>query len=72
MELNLKDYIDTESYIPEDNGSIEEDCQYELKSIVIHRGGPYGGHYHAYIKDDYKQGNFYLEIPKEFSSDPTE
>ena len=25
---------------------------YELKSIVIHRGGAHGGHYYAYIKDD--------------------
>ena len=27
-------------------------ADYELKSIVIHRGGAYGGHYFAYIKDD--------------------
>ncbi|KAJ8313576.1 hypothetical protein KUTeg_008137 [Tegillarca granosa] len=25
--------------------------EYELFSVVIHRGGAYGGHYHAYIKD---------------------
>ena len=34
---------------------------YELKSIVIHRGGAYGGHYFAYIKDDIGEGNWHLE-----------
>ena len=34
---------------------------YELKSIVIHRGGAYGGHYFAYIKDDLKEGNWNLQ-----------
>ena len=29
-----------------------EEFKYELKSIVIHRGGAHGGHYYAYIKDD--------------------
>jgi len=37
---------------------------YELKSIVIHRGGAYGGHYYAYIKDDLKEGNWDLEMPE--------
>lgn len=38
-----------------------EDFKYELKSIVIHRGGAYGGHYYAYIKDDLGEGNWHLE-----------
>ena len=44
---------------------------YELKSIVIHRGGPYGGHYHAFIRDDLGEGNWDLEVPDKFDSEPT-
>ncbi|KAK7478950.1 hypothetical protein BaRGS_00029817 [Batillaria attramentaria] len=29
----------------------KEDTQYELYSVVVHRGSAYGGHYHAYIRD---------------------
>jgi hypothetical protein len=39
---------------------------------VIHRGGPYGGHYHAYIRDDLEDGNWDLELPDYFQSEPTE
>lgn len=43
MELNLADYIDPEAM--ED----PENTLYELKTILIHSGGAYGGHYHAYV-----------------------
>jgi ubiquitin C-terminal hydrolase len=43
LELNLSEYLDPEAL--ED----PENADYELKSIIIHRGGAYGGHYHAYI-----------------------
>lgn len=43
LELNLADHLDPEA--SED----PENTVYELKSIIIHRGGAYGGHYHAYI-----------------------
>ena len=39
----------------------QEELLYELKSIVVHRGGAHGGHYFAYIKDDLKEGKWYLE-----------
>ena len=39
---------------------------------MIHRGGPYGGHYHAYIKDDLKEGRWNLELPETFAADPVE
>jgi len=45
---------------------------YELKGVIIHRGGPYGGHYHAYIKDDYKEGVWNLQIPETFKEAPVE
>lgn len=43
---------------------------YELKSIVIHRGGAYGGHYLAYIKDDLNEGNWYLDKNYDFEDEP--
>lgn len=50
----------------------EQDFIYELKSIIIHRGGAYGGHYYAYVKDDLKEGNWYLEKHSDFQKDPQE
>ena len=44
---------------------------YELKAVVIHRGGPYGGHYHAYIKDDFKEGVWDLQVPEQFATEPS-
>ncbi|XP_071102445.1 ubiquitin carboxyl-terminal hydrolase 40-like isoform X2 [Haliotis cracherodii] len=44
MELNMKPYVEKTS-------ESDDDLQYELFSVVIHRGGAYGGHYHAYIRD---------------------
>lgn len=29
----------------------EIDYSYELFSVIIHKGGCYGGHYHVYIRD---------------------
>ena len=43
---------------------------YELKSVVIHRGGAYGGHYYALIKDDLKEGNWDLEEIETFEAEP--
>ncbi len=48
----------------------EDETTYELKSVIIHRGGAYGGHYHAYIKDDLKEGNWHLQMPEEFKQEP--
>ena len=45
---------------------------YDLKVIIIHRGGPYGGHYHAYIRDDLKEGVWNLKMPDKFAEAPTE
>jgi ubiquitin carboxyl-terminal hydrolase 40 len=43
LELDISEYLDPESL------ETPENCHYELKSIIIHRGGAHGGHYHAYI-----------------------
>ncbi len=45
---------------------------YELKAIIIHRGGPYGGHYHAYIRDDLNEGNWNLQLPETFDLLPSD
>ena len=36
---------------------------YDLKAIIIHAGGPYGGHYYCFLKDDLKEGNWNLQVP---------
>jgi len=28
-----------------------DSAEYDLFSVVIHKGGAYGGHYHAFIRD---------------------
>ena len=49
-------YMTTEAF----QNSQPGEFVYELKSIVIHWGSAYGGHYFAYIQDDLKQGNWHL------------
>ena len=44
---------------------LQESCEctdYELFSVVIHRGGAHGGHYHAIIKDVDHLGNWSLPV----------
>jgi len=47
----------------------EEKDLYELKAVIIHRGGAYGGHYHAYIRDELKEGNWKLKSPEKYASE---
>lgn len=39
---------------------------------MIHRGGPYGGHYHAYIRDDLEDGNWDIVLPDVYQNEPEE
>ena len=64
LEVNMADYLDAEAF------ETDESTIYELKSIIIHRGGAYGGHYHAFIQDELKEGNWFLEMPAEFKAEP--
>ncbi|XP_041669120.1 ubiquitin carboxyl-terminal hydrolase 40 [Cheilinus undulatus] len=41
----------------------DSDFTYELFSVIIHKGGCYGGHYHAYIRDTDQLGQW--EPPEE-------
>ena len=68
LELDMSMYLTEEL-----KGKIgPNDTQYELKSIVIHRGGAYGGHYWSYIKDDLQEGNWHLQKVTEYDDEPTE
>lgn len=61
----MAEYLDAEAI--ED----PENTHYELKTILIHSGGAYGGHYHAYIQDDLKEGNWHLKMPEQFKEEPS-
>ncbi|XP_048165616.1 ubiquitin carboxyl-terminal hydrolase 40 isoform X3 [Corvus hawaiiensis] len=39
----------------------DSECMYELFSVIIHKGGCYGGHYHVYIRDVDQLGNWQLQ-----------
>lgn len=46
LELNIAPFV-------EDSGVDDEsdECNYELFTVLIHRGSAHGGHYHTYIRD---------------------
>ena len=62
LELDMRQFIENPDKVD------PEDSQYELKSIIIHRGSAYGGHYYAYIHDDLGQGNWHLQKQENFES----
>jgi ubiquitin carboxyl-terminal hydrolase 40 len=62
LELNIGVLLETPSESP--------DNEYVLKAIIIHRGGAYGGHYHAYIHDELQEGNWDLPALDKFEQEP--
>ena len=73
LELDMKPYLDlSEETIACQQANDSDLTTYELKSIVIHKGSPYGGHYYAYIRDDLEDGNWHLKMPETFDAKPTE
>jgi len=62
LELDVTPYMEFPKDSPEN--------LYELKAIVIHSGGAYGGHYHAYIHDELEEGNWDIKIPEKYASEP--
>jgi ubiquitin C-terminal hydrolase len=43
----------------------EDDCQYELMSVIIHKGkGAQAGHYHAFIRDVMRSGHWSSELAR--------
>ncbi|XP_078085063.1 ubiquitin carboxyl-terminal hydrolase 40 [Mustelus asterias] len=45
----------------EQNDLPDSEYEYELFSVIIHKGGCYGGHYHAYIKDTDQLGTWFSQ-----------
>lgn len=40
----------------------DSEYTYELFSVIIHKGGCYGGHYHVYIKDIDELGHWEMPV----------
>ncbi|XP_041056714.1 ubiquitin carboxyl-terminal hydrolase 40 [Carcharodon carcharias] len=52
VRLNLRPFCEQDE-LP------DSEYEYELFSVIIHKGGCYGGHYHAYIKDIDQLGTWF-------------
>uniref|UniRef100_A0A8C5Q031 USP domain-containing protein n=1 Tax=Leptobrachium leishanense TaxID=445787 RepID=A0A8C5Q031_9ANUR len=52
----------------EQNQLDDPECTYELFSVIIHKGGCYGGHYHVYIRDVDELGHWDCRAQEEGSS----
>lgn len=49
---------------PLQTGAEDSDYSYELFSVIIHKGGCYGGHYHVYIRDIDQLGHWEPPVRK--------
>ncbi|XP_045151304.1 ubiquitin carboxyl-terminal hydrolase 40 isoform X3 [Echinops telfairi] len=58
LRINLKPFC-------EQSESDDSEYMYDLFSIIIHKGGCYGGHYHVYIKDVDHLGNWQSQSQEE-------
>ena len=73
LELDMSKYLDVDGENAATSQATDENqFIYELKSIVIHSGGPYGGHYKGFIRDDLGEGNWDLELPQTFAEKPVD
>ncbi|XP_023618311.1 ubiquitin carboxyl-terminal hydrolase 40 isoform X3 [Myotis lucifugus] len=57
LRINLKPFC-------EQSQLDDLEYMYDLFSVIIHKGGCYGGHYHVYIKDVDHLGNWQLQEEK--------
>lgn len=57
LRINLKPFC-------EQSELDDLEYMYDLFSVIIHKGGCYGGHYHVYIKDVDHLGNWQLQEEK--------
>uniref|UniRef100_A0A8C5U0V1 Ubiquitin carboxyl-terminal hydrolase 40 n=1 Tax=Malurus cyaneus samueli TaxID=2593467 RepID=A0A8C5U0V1_9PASS len=55
MQINLRPFC-------EQTEMDDSEYMYELFSVIIHKGGCYGGHYHVYIRDVDELGNWQLQF----------
>ncbi len=65
LEIDMRQYVKDVK-----EGDLEEDFEYELYSIIVHRGTPYQGHYFSYVRDLTSEGNWNLTDLKQFNSEP--
>uniref|UniRef100_A0A672HVD7 Ubiquitin carboxyl-terminal hydrolase n=1 Tax=Salarias fasciatus TaxID=181472 RepID=A0A672HVD7_SALFA len=65
LSINLRPFC-------EPTDAEDSDYSYELFSVIIHKGGCYGGHYHAYIRDIDELGQWEPPVhePKLQEDDP--
>ncbi|EFA79650.1 peptidase C19 family protein [Heterostelium album PN500] len=65
MELDMTPYTSDYSLHEKNPDTVPKPDEqlYELFAVLIHSGGAYGGHYHAYIKDITKQGVIEINQP---------
>ncbi|KAM9630846.1 ubiquitin carboxyl-terminal hydrolase 40 isoform 6-T10 [Morphnus guianensis] len=54
IQINLRSFC-------EQTEMDDSEYMYELFSVIIHKGGCYGGHYHVYIRDVDELGNWQLQ-----------
>ena len=71
LELDMSKYM-CDSELANAQLADPDLVNYELKAIVIHSGGTYGGHYWCYLKDDLKEGVWNLQMPEQFADKPEE
>ncbi|XP_064443338.1 ubiquitin carboxyl-terminal hydrolase 40 isoform X4 [Mirounga angustirostris] len=57
LRINLKPFC-------EQNDSDDLEYVYDLFSVIVHKGGCYGGHYHVYVKDVDHLGNWQSQEEK--------
>lgn len=72
LELDMSRYMSSCADGQRELALGPDNYNYDLKSIIIHQGGPYGGHYWCYVKDDLKEGEWNLQMPENFADAPTE
>ncbi|XP_034063280.1 ubiquitin carboxyl-terminal hydrolase 40 isoform X1 [Gymnodraco acuticeps] len=63
LNINLRPFC-------EETDGEDSDYSYELFSVIIHKGGCYGGHYHVYIRDIDQLGQW--EPPEEECKNKTQ
>ncbi|KAK7805232.1 hypothetical protein U0070_001132 [Myodes glareolus] len=59
LRINLKPFC-------EQSELDDMEYMYDLFSVIIHKGGCYGGHYHVYIKDVDHLGNWQCQVSLQF------
>lgn len=68
LELNMGPYLNSEKFYEGENESYE--TNYELCSLIIHRGNAHSGHYFSYIRDELNEGGWDLPLLDNYIKEP--